>query len=70
MSTTYTTTPKDDGFRMPGEHEAQSEIWMAWPERTDNWRLGGKPAQQVFTNVARAIAEATPVTYGGVGSAV
>ncbi len=23
------TTPKQDGFRMPGEHEPQSEVWMA-----------------------------------------
>ena len=56
------TTPKHDGFRMPGEHETHEEIWMAWPERTDNWRYGGKPAQQVFVNVAKAIAEVTPVT--------
>ena len=62
MSTSYTSTPKSDGFRMPGEHEAHEEIWMAWPERTDNWRYGGKPAQQAFVNVAKAIAEVTPVT--------
>ena len=62
MITTHKTAPRDDGFRMPGEHEAQAEIWMAWPERTDNWRFGGKPAQQIFSNVARAIAEVTPVT--------
>ena len=62
MSTSYTSLPKNDGFRMPGEHEAHAEIWMAWPERTDNWRYGGKPAQLAFVNVAKAIAEVTPVT--------
>ena len=62
MSASLASKPVQDGFRMPGEHEAQEEIWMAWPERTDNWRFGGKPAQQVFTNVAIAIAEVTPVT--------
>lgn len=56
------TTPKQDGFRMPGEHEPQSEIWMAWPERTDNWRNGAKPAQKVFADVATQINKTTPVT--------
>jgi len=27
------TTPKADGFRMPGEFEAQEQVWMIWPER-------------------------------------
>ncbi len=62
MSASYSTLPKNDGFRMPGEHEAHAEIWMAWPERPDNWRFGGKPAQQSFVNVAKAIADVTPVT--------
>lgn len=56
------TTPKQDGFRMPGEHEPQSEIWMALPERTDNWRNGAKPAQKVFAEVAKQINKTTPVT--------
>ncbi|MTI14962.1 agmatine deiminase [Sansalvadorimonas verongulae] len=62
MSATYSTLPQNDNFRMPGEHEAHAEMWMAWPERSDNWRYGGKPAQQAFVNVAKAIAEVTPVT--------
>lgn len=45
MSKRINSTPRQDGFRMPGEHEPQAAIWMAWPERTDNWRYGGKPAQ-------------------------
>ena len=35
---------------------------MAWPERPDNWRLGAKPAQAVFAQVAEAIALSEPVT--------
>ena len=62
MSTLLHTTPVNDGFFMPGEQEPQDEIWIAWPERTDNWRNGAKPAQQVFIDVAKAIAEVTPVT--------
>ncbi|YCO01064.1 agmatine deiminase [Vibrio sp. VNB-15] len=56
------TTPKQDGFRMPAEQEPHSEIWMAWPERTDNWRNGAKPAQKVFAEVAKQINQTTPVT--------
>ncbi|MCL6417540.1 agmatine deiminase [Aestuariirhabdus sp. Z084] len=61
MTTTFESTPREDGFRMPGEHEPHEEIWMAWPERCDNWRNGAKPAQEAFVNVAKAIAEVTPV---------
>jgi agmatine deiminase len=37
---------------------------MAWPERTDNWRLGAKPAQAAYAEVAAAIAASEPVTVG------
>ncbi|MDG9923292.1 MULTISPECIES: agmatine deiminase [unclassified Pseudomonas] len=60
--TTLNSTPRADGFRMPAEWEPHSQTWMVWPERPDNWRLGGKPAQAAFTAVARAIAEFEPVT--------
>lgn len=56
------TTPKQDGFRMPGEFEPHKGCWMVWPERTDNWRLGGKPAQKAFVEVAEAIANYEEVT--------
>lgn len=56
------TTPKQDGFRMPGEFEPQDRIYMIWPERPDNWRNGGKPAQKTYVNIATAISEFTPVT--------
>lgn len=53
------TTPKADGFRMPGEFEPQEQVWMIWPERPDNWRDGAKPAQKSFANVAKAISKFT-----------
>ena len=56
------STPKQDGFRMPAEFEPQKRIWMIWPERTDNWRSGAKPAQKVFGDIATAISSFTPVT--------
>ncbi|GEQ49177.1 agmatine deiminase [Tetragenococcus koreensis] len=55
------STPKQDGFRMPGEFEPQEKVWMIWPERPDNWRDGGKPAQEGFMNVAKAISQFTPM---------
>lgn len=55
------STPKQDGFRMPGEFEPQEKVWMIWPERPDNWRDGGKPVQEAFTNVAKAISQFTPM---------
>lgn len=58
----YNSTPRQDGFRMPGEFEPQDHIFMIWPERTDNWRQGAKPAQRAYAEVARAIAKHTPVT--------
>ena len=61
MSALHAGTPRDDGFRMPGEHEPHQAILMAWPHRTDNWRDGAVPAQRTFTELAVAIDEATPV---------
>jgi len=56
------TIPRDDGFRMPGEFERHSGTYMIWPERPDNWRLGAKPAQRVFTAVANVIGKYEPMT--------
>ena len=58
----YDSTPKQDGFRMPGEFEPHQHIFMVWPERPDNWRQGAKPAQRAYAEVAKAIAKHTPVT--------
>jgi len=62
MAKRIDSTPRKDGFRMPGEFEPQKQIWMLWPERPDNWRDGAKPAQRAYTNVAKAISEFEPVT--------
>ena len=64
MSRTLDGTPHSDGFRMPGEFEPHAGTWMLWPERPDNWRLGGKPAQKAFVNVAEAVAHFEPLTMG------
>lgn len=64
VQTLQQQTPKNDGYRMPGEFEPHSGCWMLWPERGDNWRLGGKPAQQCFVEIATAIARFEPVTMG------
>lgn len=62
MTRLHQTTPASDGFHMPGEYERHRGTWLVWPERPDNWRLGAKPAQQAFVEVATAIAEVEPVT--------
>jgi agmatine deiminase len=56
MSATFDSTPAADGFRMPAEWAPHDGCWMIWPERPDNWRLGGKPAQEAFAAMATAIA--------------
>jgi agmatine deiminase len=64
MSKKINSTPKKDGFRMPGEFEPHAGCWMLWPERTDTWRLGAKSAQRAFAEVAIAISQFEPVTMG------
>jgi agmatine deiminase len=62
VSAAIESTPRADGYRMPAEFEPHEGCWMAWPERTDNWRLRAGPAQEVFAAVAEAIAGSEPVT--------
>lgn len=62
MAKRIDSTPRKDGYRMPGEFEPQKQAWMLWPERPDNWRDGAKPAQKAYANVAKAISEFEPVT--------
>lgn len=59
---TINSTPRQDGFRMPGEYEKHKGTWMLWPIRTDTWRAGAKPAQKAYVEVASAIAQFEPVT--------
>ena len=56
------STPKKDGFRMPGEFEKHKGTYILWPQRPDNWRNGGKPAQKVFAEVADIIAKYEEMT--------
>ena len=56
------STPKADGYRMPGEFEKHRGTYIIWPERPDNWRYGGKPAQKTFTEVASVIGKYEPCT--------
>ncbi len=62
MTKLINSTPRKDGFRMPGEYEPHAGTWMIWPERPDNWRNGAKPAQKAFVDVATAISQFEPVT--------
>jgi agmatine deiminase len=62
MPRLLTSTPRADGFRMPAEWAPHIGCWMLWPERSDNWRGGAKPAQHAFAAVAAAIVQGEPVT--------
>lgn len=62
MSRTIESTPAADGYRMPAEWAHHDGCWLVWPERPDNWRLGARPAQAVFTEVATAISGTERVT--------
>ena len=64
MSKVINSTPRADGFYMPAEYTPHAGTWMLWPQRPDNWRLGGKPAQKAFVAVAEAIAQFEPLTMG------
>lgn len=64
MPKLLTTTPRTDGFRMPGEFEKHDGCWMLWPERTDTYRLGAKPAQAAYVETAVAISQFEKMTVG------
>ncbi|NJD58573.1 MAG: agmatine deiminase [Anaerolineales bacterium] len=64
MAQVFSSTPQADGFRMPAEFSPHAGTWMLWPQRPDNWRMGGKPAQKAFVAVASAIAQFEPLTMG------
>ena len=59
---TLSGTPKQDGFRIPGEFETRRRDFLIWPERTDTWRDGGKPAQRVLVEVVAQLLRFEPVT--------
>jgi agmatine deiminase len=53
-----------EGYYMPAEFSGHQATWMLWPERTDIWRLGGKPAQHIFADIANTISEYESVVVG------
>jgi agmatine deiminase len=62
MPTVLTGTPVEDGFRMPAEWEPHVGCYLVWPERTDTWRAGAKPAQAAWSRLVEAIATTERVT--------
>ncbi|MCG8345774.1 MAG: agmatine deiminase [Chlorobiales bacterium] len=64
MKTITNKYPIDDGFYMPAEYEMHAGTWMLWPERNDIWRLGAKPAQEVFAEIANTIVNYENVSVG------
>ncbi len=64
MPKLLTSIPRTDSFRMPGEFETHDGCWMLWPERTDTYRLGAKPAQAAYVETAIAISQFEKMTVG------
>ncbi len=62
MARIIKSTAKKDGYRMPAEFDTHEKCWMLWPERPDNYRLGAKPAQNAFADVAVTISKFEPIT--------
>lgn len=56
------STPQDDGYYLAPEWQHHKQSYMMWPQRTDNWRDGAKPAQRVFVEIATKVSEYEPVT--------
>lgn len=52
----YSTPTSDDFYAIP-EFLTHQQCWMVWPERTDNWRLGAKPAQAKIVEIANIISK-------------
>ena len=57
-------TPAAEGYWMPAEFEPHEATWLAWPERTDNWRDGARPAQKAVLGIAAAISRFEKVNLG------
>lgn len=57
-------TPAAEGYWMPAEFEPHEATWLLWPERTDNWRDGARPAQEAVLKVATALRHFETVNLG------
>src|SRR6185437_8629895 len=57
-------TPAAEGYWMPAEFEPHDATWLLWPERTDNWRDGARPAQEAVLKIVEAIRHFETVRLG------
>lgn len=55
------TTPKADGYYMPGEFEPHGGCILIWPERPGSWTYGAVAARRAFRDVIAAIARSEQV---------
>lgn len=55
------TTPRRDGFYMPGEFEPQDGVILIWPKRPGSWPYEAKEAGKVFAEIANRLAETEKV---------
>lgn len=55
------STPADEGFRMPGPMHRHLRTWMAWPHRRDLYGRGLRHMQLAYAEVARAVLKFEPV---------
>ncbi len=49
------TTPQEDKYNVVPEWRQHQQAYMMWPERTDNWREGAKPAQKFSAKSLRRL---------------
>ena len=50
-------SPREDGFRMPGEWAPHAATWVAWPSHAELWQENLEPARRAFARLVEAIAE-------------
>ena len=55
------SSPKADGFFMPGEFEPHRGTIMIWPERPGSWPYEAKAARIAFEEIIKTIAESEEV---------
>ena len=55
------SSPKADGFFMPGEFEPHRGTIMIWPERPGTWPYEAKAARKAFKEIIKTIAESEEV---------
>jgi len=55
------STPRLDGFRMPGEYEPHRGCLMIWPSRSGSWKKDPRAAREAFAAVAAAVSKSETV---------